>query len=158
MFVTTTADCKVIGIVAILWCHLFCRFCEWLRALDAYFWIHARKWQHSRSKILECTLVNSFFSFWVIFLNLYLSSCHSVAITSCQHSWDFTINLSHERVLLIDFIALIPQKTYKFHAPTLLASASFKDMAKMCYPLSKISAFVCPLVIPESFTHNKVSA
>ena len=61
-------------------------------------------------------------------------------------------------------------KAYKFHAPKLLASASLKFTAKMCYPLSKIAAFdeettlrhtllhsdlqCLPLAIPEYFVRN----
>ena len=52
-----------------------------------------------------------------------------------------SINLTQERVFLDRFYRINYTKTYNFHAPTLVASASHKITAKIRYSLSKISAF-----------------
>ena len=57
------------------------------------------------------------------------------------NSVHFTINLTQERVFIDRFYRINHTKTYNFHAPTLVTSASHKTTAKMRYSFTKITPF-----------------
>ena len=72
-------------------------------------------------------------------------------------SVDFTVNLTQDRVFIDRFYRINHTKTYNFHAPTLVASASHKITAKMRYSLQKITAFDEETTLRHTFLSSRLA-